>query len=61
MPEYLTVEEVAELVRAPVATIYQWNHKGTGPRPRKVGVRNLYRRDEVLEWIEGQQVTRPVA
>jgi excisionase family DNA binding protein len=58
-PEYLTVNEVAALARAPIATIYQWNHRGIGPRPRRVGRRLLYRRDEVLAWIEAQQVARP--
>ncbi len=51
-PEYLLVTEVAGLARCPVQTLYQLNHQGRGPRPRKVGKRLLYRRDEVIAWIE---------
>lgn len=56
-PEYLLVGEVAELARCPIQTMYQLNHQGRGPRPRRVGKRLLYRRDEVISWIEGTAST----
>lgn len=52
--EYLTAEEAAALIRTPVATLYQWRHKGVGPRARKVGRKLLYRRDELVAWVEAQ-------
>lgn len=52
--EYLLADEVADLIRTPKATLYRWRHSGEGPRARKVGKRLLYRRDEVLAWVERQ-------
>lgn len=51
-PYYLTTEEVADLLRTPVATIYAWRHRSEAPPCRKVGKRLLWRRDEVIAWIE---------
>lgn len=58
-PEYLTLPETAKLVRAPEATLYGWRHRNYGPPARRVGRRLLYRRDEVIAWVEGQ--TDPAA
>ena len=53
-PEHdlLTITETAELVRAPVATLRYWRHRGTGPRSFRLGRRVLYRRDDVDAWIQ---------
>lgn len=51
MPEYLTTEEVAELVRAPAETVRYWRHIGKGPKSFKVGRRVLYRREDVEAWL----------
>lgn len=51
---YLTVHEVAELLRTPVSTVYQWSYRGDGPPARKVGRRLLFKRDEVIEWADAQ-------
>ena len=53
-PEYLLVDEAAALLRTPVATLYAWRHRNQGPPARRVGKRLLYRRDEVIDWIEAQ-------
>lgn len=34
-----------------VATLYQMNHRRTGPRSYKVGKYRRYSRDEVLAWL----------
>jgi excisionase family DNA binding protein len=39
---FLTVEEAAERLRTPVATLYAWRHRGGGPPCAKVGRRLLY-------------------
>jgi excisionase family DNA binding protein len=52
MEPMLTVEEVAELLRVPVATLHQWRHKGTGPRSYRVGRYVRYRRDDLEAWLE---------
>jgi len=50
----LTTEEVAELARAPESTVRYWRYRGTGPRGVKRGRRVLYREDEVLAWLSGE-------
>lgn len=51
-PEYLLTDEASELIRTPRATLYQWRHQGIGPPARRVGKRLLYRRDELIAWVE---------
>ena len=53
-PEYLLVDEAAALLRTPVGTLCAWRHRNEGARARRVGERVLYRRDEVIDWIEAQ-------
>ncbi len=50
----LTMTEVADLVRVPVATLRYWRHLGTGPRSFRVGRTVRYWRTEVLLWLEEQ-------
>lgn len=50
----MTAEEVAEFLRVPVPTLYQWNHKGTGPRVSRVGRWLRYRRRDVEAWLDRQ-------
>jgi excisionase family DNA binding protein len=52
--DFLTPEDLAELVRVPPKTIYQWNYRGTGPRFAKIGRHVRYRRADVEAWIEQQ-------
>jgi excisionase family DNA binding protein len=53
--EILTPTEVAELLRVPVATLYAWRHKRTGPPAAQVGRHLRYRRRDVEEWFEKQR------
>ncbi|SDY87247.1 DNA binding domain-containing protein, excisionase family [Modestobacter sp. DSM 44400] len=53
-PELLTITEAAELLRAPVATLRYWRHLGCGPRSFRLGRRVVYRRADLLAWIEAQ-------
>lgn len=50
--ELLTMKEVADLVRVPVATLRYWRHLGTGPRSFRIGRSVRYWRTEVLHWLE---------
>lgn len=52
--DLLTINEAAELLRAPVATLRYWRDLGTGPRSFRLGRRVLYRYDDVQMWIEEQ-------
>lgn len=51
MPEYMTVSEVAALLRTSPATVRYWRHVGSGPAAVKVGRRVLYDRADVQTWI----------
>ena len=52
--ELLTIAEAAELLRAPVATLRDWRHLGTGPRSFRLDRRVLYRRDDLHAWVDVQ-------
>jgi excisionase family DNA binding protein len=54
-PDLLTIGEAAELLRAPVATLRYWRHRGTGPRSFRLGRRVLYRRDDLRAYIDSQR------
>lgn len=54
MDRLLTLDEVADLLRTPAATLRYWRHKGTGPKSFKVGRRVIYREADVLLWVEAQ-------
>ena len=54
MDELLTIVEVAERLRRPVATIRYWRATGIGPRSARVGGRVLYRSSDLEEWIAEQ-------
>jgi predicted DNA-binding transcriptional regulator AlpA len=54
MDTLLTIEEVAELTRKPVATLRYWRHCGTGPKSAKLGRTVVYREADVRAWIEEQ-------
>jgi DNA-binding transcriptional MerR regulator len=64
MPDLLTTEEVAEILRAPAATLRYWRNAPTGlygPRSIKVGRRTLYERADVERWIADEQARQHTA
>jgi len=56
--ELLTPEGFAQEMVVPLSTIYQWVHKGTGPRSLKVGRHLRFRREDVEEWLKRQEQVR---
>ena len=56
--ELLTLPEVADLVRVPVATLRYWRHLGCGPRSFKVGRHVRYWRTDLVLWLT-EQTNRP--
>ena len=56
-PSFLTVEELAEMLRVEVRTVYSWVSKGTVPF-RKAGRRTVFLLDEIMEWTEEQSLRR---
>lgn len=51
---FLSPRELAEYLGIPVATLYQWRHRGEGPRGFRIGKHVRYRLIDVDEWIEEQ-------
>jgi excisionase family DNA binding protein len=50
-PRFLTVEELAEMLRVEVRTIYSWVAQEKVPF-RKAGRRTIFLIDEILEWTD---------
>jgi len=55
MQKLMSVAELASVVDVPIGTVYQWNHKGTGPTPIRVGRYLRYDPVEVLAWLESRK------
>ena len=51
MAEYLTTEELAEILRTPAETVRYWRNVGKGPKSFKVGRRVLYARTDLDAYI----------
>lgn len=49
MPKFLTVEEVAELLRVSPRSVYDWVSQGIIPF-HKAGRRTIFLLEEILEW-----------
>ncbi len=52
----LSTEDVATYLGVPLATVYQWHYRRTGPTALKVGRHLRYRRDDVERWLAEQAV-----
>lgn len=52
MERLLSAHEVAEFLGIPVATLYQWRHKGCGPDAYRVGRHLRYDPAVVRGWLE---------
>lgn len=48
----LTLEEVAGYLQVPVKTIYDWRHRGLGPRGLRVGRYVRYRQSDLDAWLD---------
>ena len=57
----MTIDDVAELLRMPVASLRYWRVLGTGPRGFIIGRRLRYVRADVYRWLVEQRDTDPSA
>lgn len=48
------IEEAAEFLRVPVATLRYWRHMGTGPKSARLGGRIVYKTVDLENWIDEQ-------
>ncbi len=49
----LSVDDLAAYLGVPAKTLYQWRHKGIGPRGLRVGRHLRYLRRDIDSWLEG--------
>jgi excisionase family DNA binding protein len=61
MGKYLTIQEVADLLRTSPETVRYWRHVGKGPASFKIGRRVLYDESDVRAWVESQRAGDRVA
>ena len=54
-PRFLTVEELAQMLRVEVRTVYSWVSQEKVPF-RKAGRRTIFLIDEILEWTAQQNL-----
>jgi predicted DNA-binding transcriptional regulator AlpA len=54
MVKLLTSQEVAAQLRVPVKTLHHWRRDGKGPKGKKMGVRVVYREEDVQAWLDAQ-------
>lgn len=52
MSPLVGIEDVARYLGVPVATVYAWRTRGTGPRAIRVGRHLRWRESDVLAWAE---------
>jgi len=57
--KHLTAGDLAEREHVPLATIYQWNSRGTGPRFMKIGRHVRYRLADVVAWENSRYADVP--
>jgi len=57
----MSPQELADLLGLPLAAIYNFNYRGTGPRRISVGRHVRYRRLDVEAWLEGRYADRQTA
>ena len=50
--KYLTLSEVAEMLRMPVESVRYWRHIGKGPASFKLGRRVLYAVEDVETFVD---------
>ncbi len=50
----LTVQELANYLGVPVATIYAWRYRHEGPPGFRVGRHVRFRQSDIEEWLNNQ-------
>ncbi len=53
--DFLTLSEVAGILRVPVNTLRWWRQQGTGPRFLKIGRRLVTTVGDLTTWVEDQK------
>lgn len=57
LPKFLTVKELAQMLRVKVRTVYSWVEDDLIPY-HKAGRITVFRLDEILAWLEKKRAER---
>ena len=55
----MSIEDLADFLGVPIATIYDWRVGGKGPCGVRVGRHVKFTQADVLAWIDAQREVRP--
>jgi len=61
MQKLMTAQELADFLGVPLATVYAWSCRGTGPAPIKVGRHLRYVPSEVDKYLDENRTHGPEA
>ena len=59
LPQLLTADETAELLRTSRKAIYAMTERGQLPGVTRIGRRVLYRREALLDWLNQKRTPSP--
>lgn len=49
---FVTRAEILEILKVPESTLYEWQRKGTFPKPhRKIGTRAFWLKNRLIDWL----------
>jgi excisionase family DNA binding protein len=54
LDQLLTIQQLADYLGVPVATLYQWRWRGDGPLGFRVGRHVRYRWSDIEDWVDSQ-------
>ncbi|WP_041253766.1 helix-turn-helix domain-containing protein [Frankia sp. EAN1pec] len=52
-----TIDDLANFLGVPVATVYKWRHAGEGPPGYRIGRYLRFDEKEVMDWLETRRST----
>lgn len=52
--DLIDIKDLADYLKVPVATIYAWRYRGTGPPGLRIGRHVRYRLGDVEVWLESR-------
>ena len=59
LPVLLTPDETADLLRTSRRAVYAMTERGQLPGVTRIGRRVLYRRDDLLDWLDQKRTPSP--
>jgi predicted DNA-binding transcriptional regulator AlpA len=55
-----TPEDLSEYCVVPLATVYVWNYRATGPKPVQIGRHVRYTDESVRSWLASREASNRI-